>query len=142
MGQQNADSYTFPFADSWFDVVYAASLFTHLIPPDTANYFKEGRRVMRKGGRCLFSIFVLDYCRGPGTSIRTYYEFNYSLPGFDGVATHDAHIPEKVIAYKISLITQMAEEAKLKVKQIIPGFWSQTHKVGVTEQDLIVFEAV
>jgi SAM-dependent methyltransferase len=142
MGKQSADTYTFPFADSWFDVVYACSLFTHLIPPDTANYFKESKRVMRKGGRCMFSFFVLDYYKGPGTSTRDYYEFNYPLPGFDGVAIHDEQIPEKLIAYKMSLIEQMAAEAGLRVKQIVPGFWSKSHMVGVNEQDLIVFEAV
>jgi hypothetical protein len=36
----------------------------------------------------------------------------------------------------------MASEAGLKVLRIIPGFWSKAHKVGVNEQDLILFEAV
>jgi hypothetical protein len=36
----------------------------------------------------------------------------------------------------------MASEAGLKVLRIIPGFWSKAHRVGVNEQDLILFEAV
>jgi len=34
-GKQSADAYTFPFADGSFDIVYGASLFTHLVPSDT-----------------------------------------------------------------------------------------------------------
>jgi len=63
-GKQNADAYTFPFADGSFDIVYGASLFTHLVPSDTVNYLKEGRPVLLAGGQCLFSFFVLDCYRG------------------------------------------------------------------------------
>jgi hypothetical protein len=58
------------------------------------------------------------------------------------VALYNKEIPENLIAYKISLIKQMAERAGLRIQQIIPGFWSKTHKVGVNEQDLVLFEAV
>lgn len=141
-GKQSADAYSFPFADSSFDVVYAASLFTHLVPSDTANYFKESRRVLRQGGQCLFSFFVLDYYRGRGHSLRPFFEFEYPVHSCDGVATSTPDIPENLIAYKLTLIEQSAEQAGLKVKQVIPGLWSNTHTLGVTEQDLIVFEAV
>ena len=51
--------------------------------------------MLRKGGLCLFSFFVLDYYKGPGTttpgpgaSKASLFEFNYPLVGFDGVAVH------------------------------------------------------
>lgn len=65
-GAAEARSYRFPFEDATFDVVYAASLFTHLLPDETANYFREARRVIKPGGACLFSFFLLDSYRGPG----------------------------------------------------------------------------
>jgi SAM-dependent methyltransferase len=141
-GRQRGDTYRFPYVDGSFDVVYAASVFTHLVPRDAANYLKESRRVLRKNGRCLFSFFVLDYYRGPGTSTANFYEFEHPLVDFDGVAVYDSQAPESVIAYDITTIEKMASEAGLKVLRIIPGFWSKAHRVGVNEQDLILFEAV
>jgi SAM-dependent methyltransferase len=141
-GRQRGDTYSFPYVDGSFDVVYAASVFTHLVPRDAANYLKESRRVLRKNGRCLFSFFVLDYYRGPGTSTANFYEFEHPLVDFDGVAVYDSQAPESVIAYDITTIEKMASEAGLKVLRIIPGFWSKAHRVGVNEQDLILFEAV
>ena len=141
-GKQSADAYTFPFADGSFDIVYGASLFTHLVPSDTVNYLKESRRVLLPGGQCLFSFFVLDYYRGREQSSQQFFEFDYPVRNFDGVATSNPDVPENLIAYNLSLIERVAEQTRLRVKRIIPGFWSKTHKVGVTEQDLIVFEAV
>ncbi len=140
-GKHKASCYRFPYEDSWFDVVYAASLFTHLLPPDAANYFNESRRVMRKGGLCLFSFFLLDYYRGPGTSVSNLYEFDHPLD-VDGAAIHNPAMPEQVIAYGIPLTAKMATQAGFGLKSIVPGFWSKTHKLGVNEQDLLLLEAV
>jgi len=151
-GKQRADTYRFPFEDSFFDVAYAASLFTHLVPSDAANYLKESRRVLRSRGRCLFSFFLLDYFREPvavrkivgmqreRTSMHAVYNFQYPLNGEDRVAIQDPELPERVIAYRISLLEELAAEAGLTIRQIIPGFWSKNHAVGVNEQDLVLFE--
>ncbi len=140
-GKQRGDTYKFPYADSWFDVVYAASVFTHLLPLDAANYLKESRRVLRKGGLCLFSFFVLDYYRGPGTSCASMFEFDHPLAGFDDVAVYNPQFPELDIAYKIGLIEKMASESGLKVQRIVPGWWSRA-EFGVNQQDLALLEAV
>ena len=141
-GKQRGDAYRFPYVDGLFDIVYAASVFTHLLPPDAANYLKESRRVMREGGLCLFSFFCLDHYRGPGTSTHSIYEFDHPLDNFDGVAVYNSQLPEHVIAYNIATIKKLASEAGLKVQRIVPGFWSKAHKVGVNEQDLILLKAI
>ena len=112
------------------------------MPGDAANYLKESRRVLRQDGLCLFSFFVLDYYRGPGTSTTSFYEFDHPLADFHGVAVYDSQAPENVIAYNITTIRKIASEAGLEVMRIIPGFWSKAHKVGVNEQDLILLKAV
>lgn len=67
-GRQSAASYRFPFDDGTFDIVYGASLFTHLLPDEAENYLRESRRVLKPRGKCLFSLFVLDHYRGRGTT--------------------------------------------------------------------------
>src|SRR5262245_51321263 len=41
-----AEDYRFPFDDRSFDVIYAASLLTHLLPGGIENYFRECARVL------------------------------------------------------------------------------------------------
>jgi SAM-dependent methyltransferase len=141
-GAVPADRYRFPYPDGIFDVAYAASLFTHLLPPAAFNYLQETRRTLKKGARCLFSFFILDYYRGPGTSAWQGYEFNHPLPGFEGVAIMDKDLPENLIAYRGETIGQMARAAGFSLNQIIVGDWSKSERVIVNEQDLVVLEAL
>ena len=141
-GQLKAEDYSFPYADDSFDTIYAASVFTHLLPSSSANYFKQSRRVLRKGGQCLFSFFVLDWYRGPGTPIDRRYEVNHPLEGYEGVAVYDDKRPEHIIAYSTSCIERMASDARLRIKRLIPGYWSNAHKWSLNEQDLVLLEAV
>lgn len=137
-----AENYTFPYADGSFDVAYAASVFTHLLPPDATHYFRESRRVLRPGGHCLFSFFLLDNYGGPGTPIWELYQFDSALAGHHDVAVHDASRPEQVTAYRTRLVERMASDAGFRVNRVLPGYWSNTQKLSVNEQDLVLLDAV
>jgi ubiquinone/menaquinone biosynthesis C-methylase UbiE len=41
--------YRFPYEDGSFDLVYAGSLFSHLLPTAAVNYLAETARVLRSG---------------------------------------------------------------------------------------------
>lgn len=137
-GRQAAATYQFPFGAEVFDVIYAASLFTHLLPDETRNYFRESGRVLKPDGRCLFSVFMLDFYRGRGTTISGMYEFEASLIGFRGVAVRDPDHPDAAIAYSEAAIRDFAKDARLKILRIIPGLWSQTGMWAANEQDLVL----
>lgn len=137
-GRASADSYVLPFADASFDVVYAASLFTHLLPAETLNYFSQSRRVLRHGGTCLFSMFVLDHYRGLGTAISPGYEFPHRLPDHAGVAVHDLRYPDELIGYETATIESFAARTGLRLVRVIPGLWSESPGLAVNEQDLVL----
>jgi SAM-dependent methyltransferase len=137
-GSTPAASYCFPFPDEAFDVIYAASLFTHLLPDETRNYFHESRRVLKPGGKCLFSMFLLDHYRGQGTTISPLYEFNHPFLGHSGVAVRDLAHPDALMGYSIEKITSVAEDAGLRLLRVIPGLWSESPGLAVNEQDLIL----
>ncbi len=141
-GRIEASSYEFPYPDAAFDVAFAASLFTHLAPEGTRNYLRQTRRVLKRGGRCLFTFFVLDQYRGPGTSTSSFYEFDHAVPGETEIAVHDPEIPEQLIAYGSRRIEALAAEAGLALQRILPGFWSNNGSWSVNEQDLVLLEAV
>jgi SAM-dependent methyltransferase len=141
-GRSRPDTYRFPYDDGSFDVIYAASVFTHLIPADAANYLRQSRRVLRPGGRCLFSMCVLDYYRGHGTTSQPFMDLEERLDGYEGVAVRSRRNPEQLIAFSAAVIERMAADAGLRVARIVPGLWSMSHRVAVSEQDLVLFEAI
>lgn len=141
-GRLRAETVEFPYPARSFDVIYAASLFTHLLPHAASHYLEESRRVLGADGQCLFSFFILDSYRGSGTPTSPLYQFDHLLEGRDDVAIYDPANPEHVIAYKYSAIEHMAAGAGLKVQRVLTGYWSNAHNLSVNEQDLVLFEAV
>jgi SAM-dependent methyltransferase len=137
-GRQPAASYVFPFGDAVFDVIYAASLFTHLLPDEMSNYLRQSGRVLKAGGRCLFSVFLLDAYRGPGTAISPHYAFDHPLPGLAGVAVRDPLAPDDAIAYRLEQVEERARAAGLRLLRVIPGLWSNSPGWAVNEQDMIL----
>ncbi len=137
-GQIPSAGYVFPFDDQTFDVIYAASLFSHLLPDETANYFCQSARVLRPGGKCLFSFFMLDNYRGVGTTCSEDYVFEHQLENYEGVATRFAEFPDVLIGYKKAVMEKLARSAGLRVLQIIPGLWSESTDWAVNEQDMLV----
>lgn len=130
--------YRLPFADAEFDVIYAASLFTHLLPEEAANYIREARRVVKPGGRCLFSFFVLDQYQGAGTAASPNYEFRWPFVATPGVAVANPDYPDNAIAYSAERIASYAQAAGLRVERILPGYWSNPADAWVNEQDLVL----
>jgi len=59
-GSQSASSYRFPFDDGSFDLVMLVSVFTHMLPADVENYLGEVARVLRSGGRCVATYFLVN----------------------------------------------------------------------------------
>jgi SAM-dependent methyltransferase len=59
-GKYQAAEYRFPFDAEQFDFVVLNSVFTHMIAKEVENYLSEIARVLKTGGRCLISFFLLN----------------------------------------------------------------------------------
>jgi len=57
-GKIRGDELTFPCKDGSSAVVFASSLFTHLLEPDAIHYLQETRRVLTPSGVALLSIHI------------------------------------------------------------------------------------
>jgi SAM-dependent methyltransferase len=55
-GAIQSSQFQFPCADSEADVIFAASVFTHLLEPDTVQYLRETARCLSPRGRAILSI--------------------------------------------------------------------------------------
>lgn len=141
-GKLAAGTYRFPYPDQSFDVVFAASVFTHMAPENTAHYFREASRVLKPGGRCLFSFFLLDYYRVGAPRAHGFHlpDFNFDHPvGTDGgCATAFPHDLERMTAYRADAIERMAAAAGLRMGMApLPGYWSgEPNWIGA--QDLVL----
>jgi ubiquinone/menaquinone biosynthesis C-methylase UbiE len=59
-GRFRAGEFPFPYADASFDFVFLTSVFSHLLFDDTEHYISEVARVLRPGGRCFATFFLLN----------------------------------------------------------------------------------
>jgi SAM-dependent methyltransferase len=59
-GGADAGSYRFPYPDDEFDLAFAISLYTHLLPYEVANYLAQTARVLKPGGRSAATFFLLN----------------------------------------------------------------------------------
>jgi SAM-dependent methyltransferase len=145
-GKISAEEYMFPYADNSFDIVYAASVFTHLLPGITENYFKETARVLKQDGRAVFSFFVLDHYRSgrprPLGFSRTGFNFDHAYDFYgDEFKISNPENPEEMTAYKKSLIEKYAIEAGLElVQEPVMGLWSGSSSTWVGAQDIVVLK--
>lgn len=55
-----ASRYTFPYEDNSFDFVFLTSVFTHMVSADMERYVREVARVLKPGGSCLTTFFLLN----------------------------------------------------------------------------------
>lgn len=58
-GSLAAERWEFPYEDESFDFVLLLSVFTHMLPAGVVHYLSEIRRVLRPGGKCLATYFLL-----------------------------------------------------------------------------------
>ncbi|HWP47981.1 MAG TPA: class I SAM-dependent methyltransferase [Candidatus Limnocylindrales bacterium] len=145
-GRISAAVYHFPYPDCTFDIVYAASVFTHMLPEATLNYFRESARVLKSGGRCVFSFFLLDNYRPgqprPSGFARPLFNFDHPYgPYDDDFAIVEPDNPEQMTAYRFSLIQRFTLQAGLELVQApLPGLWSGSTATWVGAQDLVILK--
>ena len=120
-----ARDFAFPYSDEAFDFVFATSVFTHMYEPDIANYVREIFRVMKPGGRCLLSWFVLTP-EALNKMNAGQAALNFAHPVQTGFAVW-AEVPEAAIAFPKELIESLYAKAGFPTQTWYPGNWSGAH---------------
>jgi SAM-dependent methyltransferase len=96
-GAEDAGTFVFPFADKTFDIILLKSVFTHMRPEQVENYLKEISRLLRDGGHCLMSFFLLTAERRKLVEQGQSPTFSY---GRGAWRYSDQRMPERAIAYE------------------------------------------
>jgi len=133
-GRFAAHEYSFPFPDGRFDFVFLTSVFTHMLPRDVERYVAEIGRVLKPGGRCFFTAYlVTDEARGyleRGESVKAFAE---SAEGYWAISPD---VPESAIAFSDTYLFSVFARASMGVRRIMSGGW-WAHAAA---QDIILAE--
>lgn len=136
-GRSQAAAYHFPFPDRSFDVIFLASVYTHLLPEEVAHYVHEVARLLAPGGFCVASYFLLDDDRRE--SIDAGHSFiPFPVSHSSGVCRlHNRNSPEAAVAFDETFIRRLHDESGLRIRDVRRGQWWR----GLAhDQDVIVAE--
>lgn len=146
-GTLRASDYRFPYQDESFDFVFLTSVFTHMLPPDMEHYLSEIHRVLRKGGRCFITFFLLNLeslalVQAAASAIDFKYEME-KYAGFAGYCQYsisDPYVPEAAVAYQDSYIEELFKKIGFSfISPVYYGSWCGRPE-HLSFQDIIVAE--
>jgi ubiquinone/menaquinone biosynthesis C-methylase UbiE len=118
-----AREFRFPFEDKYFDFVFLTSVFTHMLPSDLENYLSEISRVLKNGGRCMVTFFILNpQSEKLVTDGKSTLNFQFTLqPGCKTTTESD---PEAAIAYDEEQVRALFNRYGLRIQDPIHfGSW-------------------
>ncbi len=130
-----AAAYRFPFPDHAFDVIFLASVYTHLLPDDASNYVSEVARLLAPGGFCVASYFLLDDERLKAIDAGlSFMPFQVVHPSRVCRLT-SAVTPESAVAFDEGYVRQLHEQSGLRIRSLRRGEWwrGRAH-----DQDVVV----
>lgn len=133
-----AAHFVFPYPDNTFDTVVLTSVFTHMQPAEVQNYLKEIKRVLKPGGHCLSTFFILEE-NTPEILKRNPHLMQFRFE-YDTYYLHDNKVKDANIAFKSFAVKNMAEKAALMIKLLNHGWWKGSDKArSLNYQDLVIF---
>lgn len=135
IGVHHADSYKFPYERNTFDVIFLVSVFTHMLTDDVKNYTSEISRMLKPGGVCMITTFLMDKGRqNKGISfpynVMDHYFYNQTMP-------------EVAVGYYLEFYKVLFASCGLvQVHDTLWGSWRDTREVESLSgfsQDIIFF---
>lgn len=139
-GKLSPSKFSFPYANGFFDFVFATSVFTHLLSQDAQHYLEEIHRVLKPGGRALVTFFRIDELAQKNISEKKaacLLTFKWD----DHAYYSHKNVPEAEIGYTDTWIQLAANQAGLTIEKILHGSWSG-RKDYLSYQDIIILKKV
>lgn len=136
-GSIRGEDLVFPYLDATFDLTFSMSVYTHLNRATVDHYLAETSRVLRPGGKCINTFFVLDdfalEAMHSGHADRRY------VRQADGVYVADLDNPNFGIGFTPDVINTFHESHGLTIVPPIRfGDWSGRKVESFVYQDVVV----
>jgi len=119
-----------------FDFVFLTSVFPHMLPPGMENYFSEINRILKQGGRCFITFFLLTRESLELIEINeSPIDFKYEINGY---RVKNRDIPEEAVAYDEKYIQELYRENNFQITYPIHyGSWCGREKF-LSYQDIVL----
>jgi SAM-dependent methyltransferase len=135
-GRYRDADYRLPFPDADFDLVFLCSVFTHMLPDGVSNYISEIGRVLRPGGRCVSTFFLLNH-----DSLSRVQAGDSSLdftPELGLARVVDPKNPSKAVAFSEDWVREKFAGAGLRVVETAYGTWCGGKDILGAYQDTLL----
>jgi len=135
-GRYEPSDYKFPYDSESFDLVFAYSVFTHMIPEDFEHYLSEISRVMKTNGRSAISFLLINSESArlidSGQSV---IDLRYQM---GPSRVFDKNLPESTIGFEEEYVRKIYSRYGLDIVEPIRfGYWPG--REGLLEaQDIII----
>lgn len=134
--REKAAGITFPYETAGFDLVILTSVFTHMQKEDVQQYLREIGRVLKKGGSCFCTFFVIT---AESDSFLVKSKNPFFPYRYDDFYLHDNRVKNANIAYKSEVLEEMINKSGLVIKSFHPGWWAGLKKENcVNFQDVMI----
>jgi SAM-dependent methyltransferase len=132
-----AKDFVFPYGNGEFDLVFLTSVFTHMLPDDVTNYLFQIGRVLKPGGRCFATFFLMNPEARELTENGTGFRFNNRR---DHHYLFHSRVREANVAYEEEwLFSELIEPAGLGIEQVRYGYWPGRPKSTLNNfQDILI----
>jgi len=110
-----SEIYKIPEPDSAFDIVFSASLFTHLLEEQLKNYLRETYRLLKPGGIGHHSFFFVDF---KPITYGSRHTFTYRV---GNAYVESLYQPEAAVAYESVYILDIASTIGFSEARILKG---------------------
>ena len=129
--------FRFPYESESFDLVFLSSVFTHMRAPDVRHYLDEIHRVLRPGGRCLTSCFLLNEESTPLVQAGKG-EIPLVHPA-EECFVKDPELPEDAVGFEERNLREWIKDRDFIMKGTYYGNWCDRPKF-TSFQDILVFQ--
>jgi len=136
LGQTADRPLPFPYPDEAFDYAIVTSVFTHLLPTEVEHYLAELARVLRPGGRCFMTFFLLnEESKALIAAGQTRYRFVHDFQTYRVI---NPRLPQAAVAYPEALVRQWLAAKGLSLQEPIHfGNWCARPQF-VDGQDIVI----
>jgi SAM-dependent methyltransferase len=134
-GTLHPEEFSFPYGADEFDLAFLTSVFTHMRGSEVRHYLDEIGRVLRPGGRCFATCFLLDeIAQSQQAAGRSSLQLTHPIG--DGFSTN-VDVPEVAIGFEQSKLVEWIGERGFELEEVYPGWWSGRDHYS-SYQDILV----
>lgn len=135
---QTATNFQFPYPSAAFDKAVLLSVFTHMLPAEVANYIAEIKRVLKKGGRCYATFFIMN--EASQRMMTDQFNFPYE---YDDHFLMDQKVQSANVAYRESYLIALFQKEGFKMNAIHYGWWCGREKAHCVQfQDVMIIQRI